>query len=67
MLGCPDVGHVGRESCTFKVVSHTRDSALGLEDVDELLETLEEKKCEMQKRKKENNLELLLHFLHHSK
>ena len=45
----------------------SRDSSLGLADVDALLETLEEKKGEMQKRKKENNLELLLHFLNHSK
>lgn len=46
---------------------NSKDSALGLADVDALLETLEEKKSEMQKRKKENNLELLLHFLNHSK
>ena len=40
---------------------------LRLPDVDILLETLEEKKHHMQQREKENNLELLLHFLNHSK
>jgi len=44
---------------------NSQDASLCLADVDALLETLEEKKNEMQK--KENNLELLLHFLNHSK
>jgi hypothetical protein len=45
----------------------SQDASLCLADVDALLETLEEKRNEMQKQKKENNLELLLHFLNHSK
>lgn len=45
----------------------TDTQGLRLPDVDILLETLEEKKHHMQQREKENNLELLLHFLNHSK
>lgn len=40
---------------------------LRLPDLDMLLETLEEKKHSLQQREQENNLELLLHFLNHSK
>lgn len=40
---------------------------LRLPELDLLLETLEEKKHDLQQKEKENNLELLLHFLNHSK
>ena len=40
---------------------------LRLPELDVLLETLEEKKHDLQQKEKENNLELLLHFLTHSK
>ena len=40
---------------------------LRLSDLDVLLATLEDKKHDMQQKERENNLELLLHFLNHSK
>ena len=43
------------------------EQTLPLSDVELLLETLQTKKQEMQQRETENNLELLLHFLNHSR
>lgn len=42
-------------------------TSLCLTDLDLLLGMLEEKKSNLQQKEKENSLELLLHFLNHSK
>lgn len=43
------------------------EQMLKLTDLDRLVEALEEKRHNMQQREKENSLELLLHFLNHSR
>ena len=43
------------------------EEMLKLRDLDMLVEALEEKRHNMQQREKENSLELLLHFLDHSR
>lgn len=51
----------------IKEAINSDEQGLQLPDLDILLENLEEKKHDMQQREKENSLELLLHFLNHSR